>query len=290
MCERSFMLVIFLILKIIILFIIPVVLYYLYKTERKEYNLVGVLDIIFILLFIILRLSGNSCITNSSFSYIKGNDSDVFINESNDTIYETVYSTDQYTNMNNSNAYFYSIYSDPLRNVKLSCTKSSYMKNYGDSITAITTLISNYYGVEIDEMELINYLEENDLIDCEKGIDFLTVFKALQDRYYYDIVEISGSQLYSYILNNKSVLVETQNKYSESKNFGCEKDYIIIYSVNNEGSYSIINPNDKNYDYFCPSNTIGYGSIIDGNQNEKVYSIDDINSKALKYYAIEVRK
>ena len=91
-------------------------------------------------------------------------------------------------------------------------------------------------------------------------------------------------------MNGKSILVETQNKYNESKNFGCEKDYIIIYNVNNDNSYSIINPNDKNYDYFCPSNTIGYGSIIEGNQNEKVYSLDELNSKALKYYAIEVRK
>lgn len=289
MCDRSFMLVIFLILKITILVITPILLFYLYKKESRLYTLVGVLDLFFILLFIILRLSGNTCIVNSTFSKIKNNDTNT-INENNDSVYESIYSIDQYTGINNNSAYFYSIDSDPLRYVKLSCDKNSYMKNYGSSITAITSLISNYYNVEINEIDLINYLEDNNLIDCEKGIDFLTAFKALQDRYYFDIVEINSSLIDNYVLNGKSILVETQNKYNEDKNFGCEKDYLIIYSINNDGEYSIINSNDKNYDYFCPSNTIGYGSIIEGNQNDNIYSFNELNSKALKYYTIEVRK
>ena len=181
MCDRSFVLGIFLLLKIIIFIITPVALYYLYKKESKIYNLVGGLDIIFIILFIILKLTGNNCVVNSSFSYIKSNNV-VSIKDDSNTVYESIYSTDQYINGKNKNAYFYSIYSDPLRNVKLSCTNNSYMKNYGDSITAITTLISNYYNVEINEIDVINYLEDNNLIDCEKGIDFVTAFKALQDR------------------------------------------------------------------------------------------------------------
>jgi hypothetical protein len=163
------------------------------------------------------------------------------------------------------------------------------MKNYGESITAITTLISNNYNTSVNEIDIIKYLDEKKLINCDNGIDFEKALNALQDKYYYNLKEIKKSEVNNYVSTGNSVLAETQNKYDQAKNFGCEKDYIIIYNINNDGLYNIINPNDKDYEYFCPDNTIGYGSIIEENQNEKTYTFDEIDSKALRYYVIEVR-
>lgn len=287
MCYKSSILIIFFILKLLILVIVPIVLFVLYRLKNKVFNLIGGLDILFIIILIILRLTSNTCITNSNVSYIKNNINRTVVGENINTLYESIYSTETYLNKESKNAYFYGINYEPLKNVKISCDKKSYIKNYGDSITAITILISNYYGTEINEVDVISFLEENKLIDCKNGIDFDTAFIKLKEKYYYNIIKISSSQVRDYISKGNSVLVETINKSNEDKNFGCEKDYIVIYN-NNDDEYNIINPNDKSYSYFCSSNTIGYGSIIEEDQNNKSFTLEEIDSKALRYYTIEV--
>ncbi len=289
MCDRNSVRVIFLILKIFILVVIPVLLYFLYKRGHKLFNVVCFLNIFFVVILIILKLAGNGCVNNSSFLYLKNNTQTKVISENPDTYYEAVYSNEQYTKRDNEKTYYYSLNYKPLKNVLLTCDTKSYMNNYGDSITGIITLIADYYGIDINEMDAITYLDDNKMIDCDNGFDFDTVFNKLGDRYSYRKIGISGSEIDEYLSDGKSILVETTNKYDEDNNFGCEKDYIVIYNKNNDNFYSIINPNDHYESYFCPSNTIGYGSIIDGDQNSKVYSFDEINSKALRYFVIEVK-
>lgn len=290
MCDRSAVLIIFLILKGLILIVTPIVLYFLYKRDNKLFTMVGVLDALFIIIFIILKLVGNPCIKNSTFSYIKNYTGTVVTaHEANDNMYETIHPTSIYDARNGKSAYFYGLNYEPLKKHKILCDKKSYMKNYGDSITAITTLIANYYDIEINETEVISYLEEANLIDCEKGINFENAFIQIASKYYSNPIQIPKYDIDTYLNNGKSVLVETQNIYDETGNFGCERDYIVIYNRDNEGEYNIINPNDRINSYFCPSNTIGYGSIIEGKQNSKTYTLDEIDSKALRYYVVEVK-
>ena len=290
MCDRSAVLIIFLILKIIVLIIVPIILFILYKSENGTYTLVGVLDAVFIIIFIILKLTGNSCITNSKFSYIKStNESKTAIKENKDIMYEDINATSQYSIDNDKMAYFYGLNYAPLNRYRIMCDEKSYMKSYGDGITAITTLIANYYNIEINESKVITYLEDANLIDCDNGINFDAALKVIADNYSATPIQIPIYDIDSYLDNGKSVLVETQNKYTETGNFGCEKDYIVIYNKTNDGDYNIINPNDRNESYFCPSNTIGYGSIIEEKQNTKAYTIDERDSKALRYFVVEVR-
>ena len=114
------------------------------------------------------------------------------------------------------------------------------------------------------------------------------VFNAIAEMYSLKISQVSSLEIKNYLSNGNNVLVETINKVDENKNFGCEKDYIVIYNEMND-EYSILNPNDKTYSYFCPNNTIGYGSIIEENQNERSFTLDEINSKALRYFVVEVK-
>ena len=289
MCNNSGILIIFLIVKIIILALIPIILFILYRRDNKLFNFIGMLDAVLIIVFIILKLFNNPCVNNSNFFYIKSNEVDLdYISENTNTLYESVYSTDKYFYQDNRNAYYYDINTAPLKNVSLSCNKKSYMEHYGNGISAITTLIANYYDIDINMIDVLAFLEDKNLIDCNNGIDFNKAFISLGEMYNYRVKEIYSSQIDSYISNGRSVLVETTNKANETNNFGCEKDYIVIYNKTNEGTYNIINPNDQYESYFCPSNTIGYSSIIEGNQNEKSYTFDNINAKALRYFVIEV--
>ena len=291
MCDRTYMLIIFLILKIIILVATPITLYFLYKRESKVYNLVGGLDCFFILLFIILKLVGFDCVSNSTFSnIIKIAKENSMIEEQRNTYYDSIYSNNIYIDKDNKNAYSYNININPLNDATISCNKPSYMNNYGDSLSAIMTLISNYYGIDNNEINALDYLIDNNYIDCNKGFDFDTIFKTLGNKYYYNIYEISSYDVLNYVFNGNSVLVET--RYNDNgDNFGCEKDYIVIYNVKEDDGFkfNIINPNDKDYSYFCPSNTIGYGDIIKDNQNSKSYTLEEIDNKALRYFVIEVR-
>ena len=59
------------------------------------------------------------------------------------------------------------------------------MKNYGDSMSAITTLIANYYDLDINEMKVLSYLEDNNLVDCENGIDFEKAFNKQFPLYHH---------------------------------------------------------------------------------------------------------
>ena len=288
MCDRSSVLIIFLILKILILVVLPVTLYVLYKKNHPLYKVAGVTNIFFILIFIILKLSGNACVNNSNFFYINKKANENFVSENALTHYESVRSTEQYFYQDNRNAYYYDINTVPLKDVSLSCNMKSFMEHYGAGVSAITTLISNYYDVDINIIDVLTLLEDKKLIDCDNGFDFDKVFDALGSKYNYRISKISSSQVDWYVSNGHSVLVETINKPTESNHFGCAKDYIVIYNKTREDNYNIVNPNDQYESYFCPSNTIGYSSIIEANQNEKTYTLDNINSKALRYFVIEV--
>lgn len=287
MCDRNSVLIIFFILKILILVVFPITLFVLYKKGNKLFNTLGIVNIFFIILLIVLRLFSNPCVSNSKISYIWNNSSQNMLIEHSDTLYESIHSSEQFTNGDNKKAYYYDINNEPLGNISLSCKNKSYIKNYGGSISAITTLIGNYYNLDVNEIDILTILEENKLIDCDNGINFDKAFNGLSKDYYYKIIQISSTQINNYLNNGQSVLVETTNKYNEDNNFGCEKDYIVIYNINNDGLYNIINSNDKYESYFCPSNTIGYGSIIEGNQNDRAYTLEEINSKALRYFVIE---
>ena len=59
MCYKSSILIIFFILKVLILVIVPIVLFVLYRLKNKVFNLIGGLDILFIIILIILRLTSN---------------------------------------------------------------------------------------------------------------------------------------------------------------------------------------------------------------------------------------
>jgi len=290
MCNNSFVLIIFLVFKVLFLIITPITLYFLYKKKIREFNLVGILNILFISIIILLKLVGNPCITNSNLSYIKNNiNSNSNIYGSNDVIYGTINSTSKYKYKNDRNAYYYGISYEPLMKYKLSCENKSYMKNYGSSISAISTLIANAYNADLNVVEVISYLDKNKLIDCDNGIDFDNAINKLGEKYHYNVYQITDYEINNYLSDGKSIIVETKNNNNEKNNFGCEKDYIIIYNKNNDGNYNIINPNDKNYSYFCPNNTIGYGTIIEKNQNSRTYTLEEIDSKALRYFVIEVK-
>lgn len=294
----KFLFVALFIFKIIVVIVATILLFLFRNKEIQKYYIwaeVGALILVSLLYLIGFPYIAESNISTITKTKLLSDSVGIIKNDSNESgtdidsldYYSKVLSTTQYDLNDNKIAYYYDINNEPLGNISLSCKNKSYIKNYGGSISAITTLIGNYYNLDVNEIDILTILEENKIIDCDKGVDFDKAFNGLSKDYYYKILQISSTQINDYLNNGKSVLVETSNKYNEDNNFGCEKNYIVIYNINNDGLYNIINSNDKYESYFCPSNTIGYGSIIEGNQNDRAFTFEEINSKALRYFVIE---
>lgn len=292
MCDNNGVLIVFIVLKAIILFVVPILIFVMYKKNSRLFTIVGIIELVCIIAMILLRLFGNDCIKNSNITYIKGNnDNTIYENSynSDSSIYsEEAYSIGSIETTNDNNVYVYNINTLPLKTTTIMCDKKRYINNYGNSITGITILMSNAFDSDFDENEVFQRLANSQAINCDNGVNFEAVFNELARLYGFRIREISYSEMDRYILNGHSVLAATINEPDEEYNFGCGRDYIVVYNKSNDGYYNIINPNDKTYSYFCPSDTIGYGSIIDKNQNNNNYTFEEINSKTIGYFVIEV--
>ena len=67
MCEKQITLFIFLIIKIFVIIIVPlVILLFKDKVDKKYVNRAYIISVALILLFIVLRITNNVCVTNSN--------------------------------------------------------------------------------------------------------------------------------------------------------------------------------------------------------------------------------
>ena len=294
MCTKTYILVIVLILKILI-FLIPLAIYILKKTgfieEFIKYFYLAEFTILIIL--ISLCFFGSDCIKNSSISGIKLNhklfDNIDYIDEDKLAIdYKSINPSKVYQNDAGVDINYYNINSYPIKNIEVYCNKKSYFQNYGNDIAAIATGISSIGGIKTNPTYLIEYLEKTGLISCEKQASIDEILSSISYAYKTNFRPISVDELSSNVNAGKVVLAKTK-VIDENINLSCGEKLITIYQYNSKGEYNILNPSDKLNDYFCPSNTAGYGSIVKGDQNSTSYNINDLSKYISEYYVVEVR-
>ena len=109
----------------------------------------------------------------------------------------------------------------------------------------------------------------------------------LTNLYNVNVRAISSSELTSNINNGKIVIAKTHAS-EDNYNLSCGEQLIIIYSINSKNEFSILNPSDRLSDYFCSSNTLGYGTVVRGNQNSTTFDINVLSNNISDYYVIEV--
>ena len=101
-----------------------------------------------------------------------------------------------------------------------------------------------------------------------------------------NVRNITFGDLTSNISDGKIVLGKT--RINENDNLMCGENLIVIYSVNGKNEFSILNPSDRYNDYFCPSNTLAYGTVIKGNQNNTTYDVIKLSNYISDFYVLEV--
>lgn len=292
MCERTSILILIFILKVIFLILSPLSFFYLINRFNNKYiNILYKTNVIFLILLITLRIFNNSCVINSNISGIdhnmsKKSDNIIYETNSANTV-ERIVTNKIYTKSNKQKIFYFNINKLPLSNKKIYCDNDyAYMKNYGSNITALSIIVSSLYNENIDPIKLLDLSVENNIFDCETGVNTDELINLVNNNYSLSKREINYTELKDYIRNGGIVLAEI-NVGDIDKSISCSASYIVIYDVDKQGNFSILNPNDKDYKYICPENSEGYGKVIDSNTNDKLYSLDDIKSISSRYIILE---
>lgn len=292
MCERTSILILIFILKVIFLILSPLSFFYLINRFNNKYiNILYKINVIFLILLITLRIFNNPCVINSNISGIdhnmsKKSDNIIYETNSANTV-ERIVTNKIYTKSNKQKIYYFNINKLPLSNKKIYCDNDyAYMKNYGSNITALSIIVSSLYNENIDPIKLLDLSVENNIFDCETGVNTDELINLVNNNYSLSKREINYTELKDYIRNGGIVLAEI-NAGDIDKSISCSASYIVIYDVDKQGNFSILNPNDKDYKYICPENSEGYGKVIDSNTNDKLYSLDDIKNISSRYIILE---
>ena len=292
MCENSVMLIFLLILKIIFLIIVPVFIFFIYqRIDSRITNKIYSISLIVILLFILLRILNVSCISNSTIKGIKINgykESTGIMKEPVDVSdISKVDPIDKISIDSKTNIFYYNNNSYPLNKKRIKCDgKDLYFRNIGNNITAVSMLLSSTLNRAIDPIELLNLSIDNEILDCEKGVNTGDLFYLISEKYNVTVREVSREDAIFLVNTGKIVLINIDNNLSDN-NISCENSNIILYRINNEGKYNILNPDDRNYDYICPDNSEGYSSVIKANSNDKEWDALDLFSLTKKFFIIE---
>lgn len=289
---NSFALLVFIfILKIIILVVLPIFILFFYKGNNKK---LIIIDCSLVFILIVLRLFGFSIVTDSSIGRLKEIYREKIYKNENSSIIDLdsnfdVYLTDKfYKTKTGSSVYYFNNNTYPLNNYKFSCSGDlKYLKNYGTGVTALSMVVSTVINKNVDPIELIKLAKKNDIINCNSGINMDSLLRVVDNTYNLHHYSINSTEMDNYVKNGGVVLAKVKYNSSVDRNMFCNHGYVVIYSVDNNNSYFILNPNINGNDIICPDNTDGAFSLLKDNDNDDPWSIGELNLLVESYYYLE---
>ena len=284
MCNNNTSLIIFLIIKILALLILPIIIIFIKKIDKAIKDLLFVLNIALLVLLISLRIFNNNCVISSTINGIKYNkykeDAEYVVIKSSTEI-GRIKTNDIYKTNNNSNVYYFNNVDFPLSNQSITCSSDTvYMKDYGNEITAVSIMASSILDKNIDPIEILDLAKKNNVIDCNKRINIDKLISIVNNKYKLYSVNIDSNSAYNKIKNGEVILAEV-NYVEGMNNISCDRDYVIVYKINNDNKYVILNPSQRDKDYICPDNTDGLLTVIKGNNN--TFSEEEFNKICSRY-------
>lgn len=293
-CDNNIVLIIFLIFKIFVFIIFPLVII---KKKNNIYNKYMIYTEIILIIIILLcnTFSINSCIYNSNLKSIN----QLKIKKDLINYNNLHYSSDDYKNLEElkanttyktykgKNFYYYNQNDLLIKYNNLPCSDENnlYMNKYGSELTSVAMALSTILQRDISPIDLFELYYEYDSKDCSLGIDIADLFSLVVQRYAgLNISEISSDQIVNSVKNEGIVIAEISP--TGESNISCGKNYIVIYNITLEGGLIIADPNDTDYDFVCPYSSNAYGSTIKANRTSKEWSIEELNKDIIHYYLI----
>lgn len=289
MCESISFLVFLIIIKILLYLILPIYILF----SKRNFRYLTYINIFLVVLFLLLRLFNNNCILNSNISRIneisiKNNFKDTY-DYSLENFSNEIYVSDLFKTYSNKNIKYYNLNDEFNKNKTFTCNnEKKYNKFYLENIYNIAPVLSYSLSIDINPNELLDYALEKNIVDCNKGIDTIILLDTLKEKYQFEYKLISPIELENYILNDHVVLFESKGSTDISTPLSCNIGYSVIYNVS-DGDFILSSSNDKDYNYICPDNSIGFGSVIKANNNDNTWTLNSLNVQASKFIVIEKR-
>ncbi len=168
MCNNIIVLYIFIILKIICIFIIPILVIFLRK--KKISKILLIIDIVFLTIFLISNIfKVNKCIYNSSMDGIKRTKTENFIigytnmhPRYNNTSQNNIDAIKDYITYTNKKLYYYNQNSDDMKNVYYEYNSNKiYFNTIGNVFSTLSTAMSTLYESETNPIILFNIYKNN---------------------------------------------------------------------------------------------------------------------------------
>lgn len=295
LCDNVIVLYIFLILKIFIILIFPILIYF--NRNRKNIKIFIIIEILLLLINLLFNIFNvNSCIYNSNPSGIKRvklkNNISKYNNlhNSND-YYQDIYEVEPdnyYKTYKGSQFYYYNQNNKIIGSKKLTCSiyDDTYMNKYGSPITSVSMVVSTLFDRNISPIDIMDLYLEDETNNCSEEVNIKDVFDAIKNRYAgLEITEISSTDVASSIVDGGLVIAQIGAK--ASSNLTCGNNYIVIYNINLEGKYIIADPDDNSSEYVCSDTSLAYGNILKSNRTGSQWEPNIINGQTLHYYLIK---
>lgn len=293
MCENIIVLYFFMILKIIIIAILPLII--LIKRNKNYAKILIIIDLI-LLIFLLMcnTFTINKCVYNSTLSGIEKTknknkiDSYVTMHPNIDnTSYMGINPELNYKTYNGRNLYYYNINRNYMKDTYYECEEEKiYINSFGSAITSYSIAISTLYDSNINPVQVFNYYKQENLDLCNKLITIDNIHEAIMKVYTGITISQIGSSQISASLSNGGLVIAMLSANEESK-LTCDTSYIVIYNVDLEGKYKIADPSLQGSSYACSSTSKAYGNVINSDNMNKSWTLEEIENEAVRYYLVK---
>ena len=291
-CDNTIVLSIFILIKIFIYIIFPIIIF---KKRKYEYVKYFIITEIILLLSLLVSdvFSLNKCVYNSNISGIKKSSLKKKVINYNslhysDEDYESVDEIEPieyYKTYVGKDFYYFNQNDVFLKNKKLECGENKYFNKYGSAITATSMAVSTVLDLNITPIDVLD-LYNSEYFDCSDNVNIGDVFKVVTDRYSGLIItEIPGNMVTNSITSNGIVIAHIESNGNSS--LTCGSNYIVMYNLTLEGKLIIADPDDSDNPFACSYSSRSYGKVLKPNRTNTEWTLDEINSQTLHYYLVK---
>ena len=292
MCNNLIVLYTFIVIKVIVVLILPIIYVILRKKDFSKYIL-GI-DIVLLLFFLICSTFNiNKCVYNSNIEGIKRTN-----NENRIKIYNEMhpvkptYNADEikplktYKTYTGKTLYYFNQNNASIKDAYYECGDTKvYFNSFGNSIATLSTAVSTLYERNINPVTIFNIYKDDAIDICDSSFSIDDVYISLMKIYSgIKLSEISVNQIDQSIRDGGLVIAELSA--NESSKLTCDSSYIIIYSKGLDGKYMISDSNLPKKSFVCPYSSEAYGNIIDSENMNNSWSLQDIDNETVRYYLV----
>lgn len=290
MCQNIIILYCFMFLKIVFIFILPIIIFI--KRKKKISNILIIVNIIILLYILLCNLFGiNGCIYRSNFNGISMTKEQNFINHYNilhpkNDSSEEIKPEKMYVTATGRNLYYFNQNKEYLKTSYYVCNnKKIYMNSFGSSITSLSTAISTLYDNNINPVQILNFYKTDNSDLCNMKFDINSIFNSITKRYgAITLSNINSDRIKDEVKNGGIVIAEVFAK--EGSKLTCDHDYLVIYNISLNGNLMIVSPSSTSNPYICSYSSRAYGSTIDYNNFNNI-SLDELKRETINYYLIK---